>query len=248
MTRAGALARRAGRRTWGHERPAAARVGDGVFAGVYDRGMAASEREGLGALRAELLAGAQGRVLELGAGTGANLAHYPAGLDTLMLIEPEHPMARRLRPRAAAAPQLTEVLEAPAGALPVPDATVDTVVSTLVLCTVPDVDAALTEVRRVLAPGGRLLFLERVHRRGSRPRAPAGPWNPLQRRIAHGCNVNRPTPDLIARAGFTLHDVRRQHFPKGPSVGASRSCSGARRRERAVGGARCTSSGSAGPA
>lgn len=189
-----------------------------VFAAFYDRAMAASEREGLGALRAELLAGAHGRVLELGAGTGANLAYYPAGLDVLLLAEPEGPMARRLRPRAAAAPQPTEVLEAPAAALPVADAGVDTVVATLVLCTVPDVDAALAEVRRVLAPGGRLLFLEHVRHPDPTRARRQDRWNPIQQRIAHGCNVNRPTPDLIARAGFTLHDVRQEPFRKAPSV------------------------------
>ena len=124
-------------------------------------------------------------------------------------------MARRLRPRAAASAQPAEVLVAPAQALPVPDASVDTVVTTLVLCTVPDVGAALAEVRRVLAPGGRLLFLEHVRHPRPQARTPQDRWNPIQQRIAHGCNVNRPTPDLIAQAGFTLHDVRQDAVPQG---------------------------------
>lgn len=189
-----------------------------VFAAMYDRMMASAEREGLGDLRDELLAGARGRVLELGAGTGANLDHYPPGLASLTLAEPEAPMARRLRPRAAASAQPAEVLVAPAQALPVPDASVDTVVTTLVLCTVPDVGAALAEVRRVLAPGGRLLFLEHVRHPDPRRARRQDRWNPIQQRIAHGCNVNRPTPDLIAQAGFTLHDVRQTPFRKAPSV------------------------------
>jgi len=189
-----------------------------VFAAVYDRTMAAAEREGLGALRAELLAGARGRVLELGAGTGANLAHYPTGLDAVLLAEPEAPMARRLRPRAAGSGLPAEVLVAPAAALPVPDGSVDTVVCTLVLCTVPDVAAALAEVRRVLAPGGRLLFLEHVRHPDPRRARRQDIWNPIQRRVAHGCNVNRPTGELIAAARFALHDVRQEPFRKAPSV------------------------------
>jgi ubiquinone/menaquinone biosynthesis C-methylase UbiE len=102
-------------------------------------------------------------VLELGAGTGANLDHWPRGpIASLLLTEPDPAMARRLERRVARREAAAQVVRAPADALPVPDASVDTVVASLVLCTVPDVPAALAEVRRVLAPGGRLLFLEHV--------------------------------------------------------------------------------------
>jgi ubiquinone/menaquinone biosynthesis C-methylase UbiE len=186
-----------------------------LVAASYDGLLASSERHGLAALRAELLAAARGRVLELGAGTGANLGHWPRGpIASLLLTEPDPAMARRLERRVARREAAAKVVRARADALPVPDASVDTVVASLVLCTVPDVPAALAEVRRVLAPGGRLLFLEHV-RHGDPARARRQDrLTPVHRALAVGCHPNRPTPDLIAAAGFTVHDLRVERFPK----------------------------------
>lgn len=189
-----------------------------VFAGVYDRALRGSEEHGLRELRAGLLAQASGRVLELGAGTGLNLPHYPAGLTELVLTEPEAAMAQRLERRVGRAGVRARVVRTGAEALPFADGSFDTVVSTLVLCTVGDLDGSLAEVRRVLIPGGRLLFLEHVrHPDAARARRQAR-FTPIQRRVACGCHLDRATPAAIVRAGFTLEEERSSHFPKAPSL------------------------------
>src|SRR3954452_25441840 len=127
-----------------------------VFAAGYDRFMAGAEKAGLHDMRRELLATARGRTLEIGAGTGANVELYPAAVTELVLAEPAEPMARRLE---AKHPQAT-VVHAPAEELPFEDDSFDTVVSTLVLCTVVDPDRAIGEIARVLKPDGQLLLLE----------------------------------------------------------------------------------------
>ncbi|MCW2999523.1 MAG: class SAM-dependent methyltransferase [Solirubrobacterales bacterium] len=190
-------------------------VMDRIFAALYDTLFAASEKAGLRDLRAGLLAQASGRVLELGAGTGLNAAHYPAGLERLVLSEPEPMMAKRLRAKVADLGRTDlEVVDAGADALPFEDDSFDTVVSTLVLCTVPSVEGALAEVRRVLAPGGRLLFLEHVRNTDPKRARSQDRFNPIQKRIAGGCNCNRPTPDLLTAAGFTLEGLRNEPFRK----------------------------------
>ncbi|MCW2997098.1 MAG: Methyltransferase type 11 [Solirubrobacterales bacterium] len=186
---------------------------DRVFAALYDTIFAAAEKAGLTDLRRGLLSQATGRVLELGAGTGANAALYPAGLDRLVLTEPEELMAKRLRAKVADLGRTDlEVVAAGAQALPFPDDSFDTVVSTLVLCTVPDVPGALAEVRRVLAPGGRLLFLEHVRNADPKRARSQDRFNPIQQRIAGGCHCNRPTPDLLEAAGFTVQGLRNEPF------------------------------------
>ncbi len=167
---------------------------------IYDISLALSERRGMAARRGELLASARGRVLELGAGTGLNLRHYPDGVD-LVVSEPDPAMRARLQKRAEGR---ATVVDAGAERLPFPDDSFDTVVSTLVLCTVADPDAALAEVRRVLAPGGRLLLIEHV--RADAPRLAcrqdrfAGLWHT----VAMGCRCNQPTVALLERAGLSL--------------------------------------------
>ncbi len=187
---------------------------DRLFAALYDPVLSISEKAGLRDLRADLLAGASGRVLEIGAGTGLNADHYPEGLRRIVLTEPTSAMVKRLREKIATSgrPEI-EVLEAPADALPFPDDSFDTVVCTLVLCTVPVVDSALAELKRVLAPGGRLLFLEHVRHPDAGRARKQDRFNPIQRRIAAGCNCNRPTPDLLRQAGFQVN-VRTEPFRK----------------------------------
>lgn len=163
-----------------------------LFAAYYPFVAARAERAGQGARRDELLAGARGRVLEVGAGHGLNLAHYPDGLDELVLTDPSPWMLRR-------APPGTEILQAGLPSLPFADGRFDTVVCTYVLCSVADPAAALVEIARVLAPGGALLFLEHV-------RAGEGTWlGRVQDLIARphriaaaGCRPNRRTEELLA--------------------------------------------------
>jgi ubiquinone/menaquinone biosynthesis C-methylase UbiE len=190
-----------------------------VFAAIYDRMLAASEEAGLADRRAAVLAQARGRVLEIGAGTGHNLRHYPeVGIDELILTEPEAPMARRLEDRVAGAARDVQVLRAGAEQLPFADASFDTVVGTLVLCTVGDPRRALAEVHRVLAPGGQLLFLEHVRNPDPARARRQDRLTPVWRYIGHGCHPNRDTPRLIADAGFDVTALEDGHFPKGPSI------------------------------
>ena len=177
-----------------------------LFAGLYDRIGAGYEAKVMGPRRGDLLADVRGVVLELGAGTGANVAHYPAGSQVL-LTEPDRDMARRISKRPELARLDADIVEAPAEDLPVDDGSVDAVVATLVLCSVTDPAAALAEVRRVLRPGGRLLFLEHV--RSDDPSV--AKWQdrlvPLSRRLGGGCHPNRDTVAAIRAAGFRTEEL-----------------------------------------
>jgi ubiquinone/menaquinone biosynthesis C-methylase UbiE len=173
-----------------------------LLAEIYDGFLALGERRGMRARRAALLAGAEGRVLEIGAGTGLNLPHYPPAAR-LTLTEPVAPMRRRLQERVRAAGRPADVVDAEAEALPFADGAFDVVVSTLVLCTVDDPHGALREIRRVLRPGGQLVFIEHVRAPGAgrawwQDRL-AAPWAA----VAGGCRCNRPTTAMIGH-----------HFPR----------------------------------
>jgi ubiquinone/menaquinone biosynthesis C-methylase UbiE len=173
------------------------------FASVYDRMNAAMEAGFLGRRRAALVGPLEGTVLEIGAGTGANLGHYEQA-DRVIATEPSAPMRRRLVPRVAAARVPIEVRDAPAEALPFDDASFDVAVATLVLCTVGDVDRSLAEVRRVLKPGGRLVFIE--HGGGAEGRR--GQWQrriePIWTRVGCGCTLTRDTRANLERAGYDV--------------------------------------------
>jgi len=185
---------------------------------VYDPMLWLGERAGMAERRARLLAGARGAVLEIGAGTGLNLERYPAGVERLVLTEPEEHMAKRLARRVAAAGSEAEVVRASADALPFDDQSFDTVVSTMVLCTVPDPQAALGEISRVLRPGGRLLFCEHVRSEGERlarwQDRLHGPWAAF----ADGCRCNQPTPELLSDAGFAVEVSERDAWRRMPPL------------------------------
>jgi ubiquinone/menaquinone biosynthesis C-methylase UbiE len=189
-----------------------------MFAAGYDRMLATSEEAGLRERRRELLAGASGRTLELGAGTGVNLDLYPTAVTELILTEPFEPMARRLRERLAGSAREASVIAASAERLPVDDASIDTVVVTLVLCTVADPEATLTEVHRVLRPGGRLLFMEHVR---SEHEGLARWQDRLERPwrfIGHGCHCNRDTVATIESSPLELERVERGRVPKAAEI------------------------------
>lgn len=190
-----------------------------MFSALYDRAFEASEEAGLRQMRAELLAGARGRVLELGSGTGLNLELYPReGLDSLTLTEPDPHMFKQLRERAKETCPGADLMQVGAEKLPFDDGSFDTVVVTLVLCTVPDQPAALREIRRVLKPGGQLLFLEHV--RSKHPDLAKWqdrlekPW----RFLGDGCHCNRDTEAGIKAAGFELGDIKHPTLPKAPPI------------------------------
>jgi SAM-dependent methyltransferase len=192
-----------------------------IFARFYDRMTAGTERAGLAEMRRELLVSATGRTLELGAGTGHNLAHYTDAVTELVLAEPEPNMARQLRDQLQQTPGLAgraSVIDAPAESLPFDDASFDTVVATLVLCTVEDPGRALAEARRVLVEGGRLIFLEHVRAKSRR----LAWWQDRLERpwgfLAGGCHPNRATDQLLAGAGFWIDSIERQKLPKAPPI------------------------------
>ncbi len=175
-----------------------------ISARIYNPFLWLSERRGLGARRGELLAHARGLTVEIGSGTGLNLPHYPRHLERLVLAEPEAAMraclerdATRIRPDAS-------VIDAPAERLPFADGTVDTVVSTLVLCTVDAPELALREIARVLAPDGQLLFVEHVraasHARSFLQGLLAASW----RTFANGCRCDQDTVTMMVACGFQL--------------------------------------------
>ncbi|CAM3566159.1 class I SAM-dependent methyltransferase [Smaragdicoccus niigatensis] len=189
-------------------------IGGQIFAHFYDRIFERTERAGLTDMRRELLSYATGDVLEIGAGTGLNLSLYPKAIETLTLAEPEGPMLKQLSRKVDGS--VLQVVEAPAEELPFSVETFDTVVSTLVLCTVNDPARALSEIRRVLRPGGNLLFLEHVRGEGSIVK-----WqdrlNGINQVVGHGCNCNRDTLASIRAAGFTVLRVSNDKLPKAPA-------------------------------
>jgi ubiquinone/menaquinone biosynthesis C-methylase UbiE len=187
------------------------RLLDRAFAAAYDPVLRGAERAGLARLRAELVADLEGHVVELGAGTGANLDHLGDRIERFTALEPSPAMAERLRRHAArTSDRPVEVIEAPAEALPVATASADAVVATLVLCTVADPRQALDEIRRVLRPGGTLVLLEHVRGTGTTETLQVA-LDPVWRTFGRGCHLTRDTRRLVEEAAFDtsdLHDVR----------------------------------------
>lgn len=187
---------------------------------LYDRFvMRRSQEAGLAELRRRALADARGDVLEIGAGTGLNLAEYPrTGITRLVLTEPHAAMARYIEDKRDASPVPVEVVEATAEALPFEDGSFDTVTGTLVLCEADDPRRALDEIARVLRPGGRYLFLEHVRSDDPALARSQDRWARVWKGFAGGCNCNRDTLATIAASGLDVESHRLGRFPKAPKV------------------------------
>jgi SAM-dependent methyltransferase len=202
-----------------------------IFARVYARLARVAEGRGGAEHRRTLLAGCEGRAIELGAGTGANFAHYPATVSEVVAVEPEASLRGRARNAAARAPVPVSVHDGHAGSLPCETAGFDVGIASLVLCTVPDQQAALAELFRAIRPGGELRFYEHV-------RALALGEVRVQRvadatfwpRIAGGCHLARDTRAGIERAGFQIERCERFAFSPAPCLPAAPHILGVARR------------------
>jgi ubiquinone/menaquinone biosynthesis C-methylase UbiE len=187
-----------------------------IFARFFNRLSDFMERE-IGGQRDELLAGLSGRVVEVGAGNGANFRHYPQSVEEVVAVEPEPYLRSKAEQAARQAPVPVRVLEGVAGQLPLAAASVDAAVASLVLCTIPDGAGALAEMRRVLKSGGELRFLAHVRSDGPRKARVqrisdgSGIW-PL---LGGGCHCSRDTVGSIEAAGYSIERV--DTFSLGPS-------------------------------
>ena len=187
-----------------------------LYAFIYDRIGRGSEAAGLQRERVALLAHARGNTVEIGAGTGLNLDHYPPTVTHLTLVEPDRHMRKRLRQRVAQIRPDAAVLDARAESLPLPDASVDTIVVTFVLCSVADQTAALAEITRVLRPGGQLLFLEHV--RDTDPQIADKQDHAPFLYSWIGCHPNRATLEAITHSPLSVVNVRHGQVPKAPVI------------------------------
>lgn len=164
----------------------------------------AMRQKQLGPFRQRVIGAAEGRVLEIGIGSGLNLPLYRATVTSVIGLEPSPELLDMARPRAAAAGVPITLLDASAEAIPIDSASIDTVASTWTLCTIPNAPVALAEMRRVLKPGGALLFVEH----GRAPEPGVARWqdrlDPLWSRLAGGCHLNRKMDDLITGSGFRM--------------------------------------------
>ena len=188
-----------------------------LFALTYDRSMARMEKAGFRELRERSIGQAKGDVLEIGGGTGSNLTYYGPAVSSLTVTEPEEPMLKRLEKKVREQGSAAKVVRAPAEKLPFEDDSFDTVVSTLVLCGVDDQRQALGEIRRVLRPGGRLLFIEHVRSDDPKLAKKQDRLNGLNKFLV-GCECNRATLDAIRAEGVRGRQPRADDAEQGAEV------------------------------
>jgi SAM-dependent methyltransferase len=184
-----------------------------VFAGMYDRFLARVERHGLSDKRKEMLAPAYGRTVELGTGTGLNLPHYPEAVTELVLTEPYPHMVAKLATKVRDHPKRVQLTVAGAEQLPFEDASFDTVVAAMIMCTVRDPDVVLAEIERILKPGGQYLFLEHV--RNPDPKI-ARKQDIVQLGwywFGNECHCNRPTTETLRDSSLVIEDLKQDKMP-----------------------------------
>lgn len=177
-----------------------------IFPALYDSAMAPAERGRVGRWRRSLFSQATGRVVEIGAGTGLDFAHYPPG-SCVVATDPDVGMLYRARSRATDARAEILLVAADAEALPFRDDSFDTGAVGLALCTIPNPERALSELSRTIVRNGRLLLLEHVRFASPALGLVQDVLTPVWRRLAGGCRLNRRTVEIVARSGFTLESV-----------------------------------------
>ena len=183
-----------------------------IFARVYERLSWKEDESGEADLRRELLAGAAGRVIEVGAGNGLNFPHYPETVAEVLAVEPEDYLRERAEAAAGEAPVPISVVDGLADRLPAEDASFDVGIASLVLCSVPDQAAALAEFRRVIRPGGELRFYEHVLAEHPGLARAQRLSQPIWTFIGGGCHPDRDTAGAIEAAGFEIEASRRFFF------------------------------------
>ena len=182
------------------------------FGRAYARTGPKMDARGAAAHRRRLVAAASGAVVEIGAGYGATFPFYPPAVSRVLALEPDPTLRGLALAAAAAAAVSVTVLDGVAESLPAADASVDTVVTSLVLCSVAEPSAALAAAVRVLKPGGQLLFYEHVRSEHRVLAAVEDLLTPLWSRLAGGCHPNRDTAAIIERAGLTIRSLERFGF------------------------------------
>jgi ubiquinone/menaquinone biosynthesis C-methylase UbiE len=186
-----------------------------IFARFYARISPAMDAQGAAEHRRTLLAGLTGPVLEVGAGNGLNFAHYPSTVTDVLAVEPESYLRGLAQTAAVQAPVPVRVVDGTADALPVPDASMDAAVASLVLCSVPDQARALAELHRVLRPGGELRFFEHVQADTAGLARVQRLADVIWPTLLGGCHTSRDTLAAITAAGFQITRVERFRFPEG---------------------------------
>lgn len=185
-----------------------------LFALGYDSVARSAEKAGIAEMRSRLLSQAQGRTVEIGAGTGVNVVHYPEAVTELVLTEPDRHMAAKLRRKLEESGRAADVVEASGESLPFGDASFATVVATLVLCSAPEPAAVLDEIARVLEPGGRFLFLEHVRSEDPGLARWQDRVSPVTNYLFCGCHPNRATLTTIERSRLEVEHVEHGELPK----------------------------------
>lgn len=189
---------------------------DRILPGIIDRACSMGQ---IMKLRGQIVPHAKGRVLEVGMGSAINMEFYDAGqVEMVYGLEPSAGMRRRAQPNLARSPIPVQWLDLPGERIPLEDGSVDTVLLTFTLCTIPDWHTALTHMWRVLKPGGELLFLEH----GESPRDSVRKWQnritPGWKKLAGGCHLNRNIADLIRHAGFEIVELENLYVPNAPKI------------------------------